>query len=302
MKKLSILPAFCLIFLFLAPGVFAQFPGGQFPAPGQPPGPAGGRDFFGEAMSDMDRAFSSAESEPSLEDAYFLGRAVAAQILASYTPYTRDQELTRYVNLICQTLVINYPKAVTFKGFYVTILDSQEFNAFATPGGHIFLTKGLVEAMTSEDILAAVIAHEIAHIILKHGLNMIKDMELTNEMGAMANRAADFAGNNAAAARLMSFRDSVASIVDTMIKNGFSQPQEFAADREAAAILAASGYDPRSIIEVLRILQRVQASQRGGFNTTHPSPADRVRNIEAAASQLRVTDTRSHRTQRFRNR
>jgi predicted Zn-dependent protease len=284
MCKLTSIPValvcFCIIFSFVTPNTHGQ-------------------DFFGDALSDMDRALNA--SEPTLEDAYYLGRAVAANIFAAYRPYTQNRELTRYVNRICQTLVINSSQPVAFKGYYVIILDSPEFNAFASPGGHIFLTRRLVEAATSEDMLAAVIAHELAHIILKHGLSMISDMSLSNEMAATADRAADFSGNSPAAQRLTFFRSSVTAIIDTMVKNGYSQPQEFAADREAIAILAASGYDPRALVDMLRILQRAQRSQGGGFNTTHPAPAQRIANVEGVARQYRIQDTRSYRVPRFRN-
>jgi predicted Zn-dependent protease len=181
------------------------------------------------------------------------------------------------------------------------ILDSPEYNAFASPGGHVFLTKRLVEAATSEDMLAAVIAHELAHIILKHGLSMISDMGLTAEMATTADRAAEFSGNSPSAQRLMIFRTSVSSIVDTMMRNGYSRPQEYAADREAVSILAASGYDPRALVDILRILQRVQRSQTGGFNATHPTPAQRIANVEGVARQYRIQDTRSYRVPRFRS-
>jgi predicted Zn-dependent protease len=157
-----------------------------------------------------------------------------------------------------------------------------------------------VEAATSEDVLAAVIAHELAHIILRHGLSMISDMGLSNEMAATADRAADFSGNSPSAQRLISFRTSVSSIIDTMMRNGYSQPQEYAADREAVAILAAAGYDPRALVDMLRILQRAQRSQTGGFNTTHPTPAQRIANVEGVARQYRIQDTRSYRVPRFR--
>ena len=253
-----------------------------------------------DAFSDMDKAFNSMDAEFTQEDAYYLGRAVAANILAVYKPYTQDPALTQYLNRICQTLVINTPQAVSFNGFHVIILDSPEYNAFATPGGHIFVTKKLVEAAASEDMLAAIIAHELAHILLKHGIAIINDMKLTDEMTAAANRAADFAGkDNAAAQRLMLFRNSVAKTIDTMLKNGYSQSQEFEADREAVTLLLKSGYDPAALQDMLKILQRVQKSQKGGFNATHPSPADRIANIENL--RYRTQDTRSYRVPRFRN-
>jgi len=290
MKKLPVL--FCLFFMLLptAPHLFGQ------PSPDTSPG---GRDFIGEALAGMERAFAEADAEPTLEDAYFLGRAVAAHIFALYPPYTRNPGLTRYVNLILQTLVINSPRPAAFRGFFAVILDSDEFNAFATPGGHIFLTRGLVEAAASEDMLAAVIAHELAHIMLDHGLGMIDEMAFLGEAAAIARRAADFAGGDPAAARLMDFRDSVSVIVETLVRNGYSQAQEFAADRKALELLAAAGYNPGALVEMLRILQQRQGSHSGGLLATHPSPAERIRNVEEALGRHRVPDTSSYRRARF---
>ena len=303
MKKLFALICFCTAFLILSPYTHAHGQAeGQAPAPAPGPGMGGwgGRDFFGEAMADMDRAFAELDSEPTLRDTYYLGRAVAAHILTLYEPYTQNPELTLYVNKIAQTLVIN-SSAAAFRGFFVMILDTPEFNAFASPGGHIFLTRGLIEQAESEDMLAAVIAHELAHIILGHGLSMVREMLIFDEMAALAGRAADFTGNTPEAQRLMGFRNSVAAIVETMVRYGYSQVQEFEADIKALELLAAAGYDPGALAEMLRILERTQPSQTGGFNSTHPTPAERIRNIEGPARQIGIPDTRSHRVQRFRD-
>jgi len=258
-----------------------------------------GFDFIDDALDRAGRAFDADALEPTLEDSYFLGRAVAAHIFATHAPYTQNPELTRYLNKIAQVLAINSPRPVAFRGYFVVILDCHSFNAFASPGGHIFLTRGLVEAATSEDMLAAAIAHEMAHIILEHGLGMIKAMSVYGEMQDIANRAAAFAGNPPAAQRLLSFRDSVSGLLEAMVKSGYSQEKEFAADRMTVELLAAAGYDPRAMVEVLQILQRMQGSRSDGFFSTHPPPADRIRNAEAAIRQLRVPDTRPHRQARF---
>ncbi|MCL2193194.1 MAG: M48 family metalloprotease [Treponema sp.] len=299
MKKMSIL--FCLVcaIFLIAPHSHGQVPfpdrtgfGGQG---------FGSRDFVGEAIARMSRTVEDMDSEPTLEDAHFLGRAVAAHIFALHRPYNQNPELTRYINKILQTLVINSSRPAAFRGYFVVVLDTPEFNAFASPGGHIFLTRGLVEAATSEDMLAAVIAHELAHVILDHGLSMIAAMSFHNEAAAVAGRAADFAGNTPQAARLMSFRDSVSVVVDALVRSGFSREQEFAADRKAVEILVASGYNPRALQDMLRILQQRQGSNTGGFFDTHPPPDERIRNIEEAIRLHRVSDTSSHRQARFAN-
>lgn len=280
-----------LIFIQTVPAE-GQQQGSNNPAPRN-----AGQNFYSDALSSMDRTFN--EPEITMEDEYYLGRAVTANILSVYKPYLANPELTRYLNLICQTIVINSSMVEIFNGYHVMILDSPEFNAFASPGGHILLTRGLVELATSEDMLAAVIAHELAHIMLKHGSHLINDMELNNEMTTMANKAADLAGRNTpAASRLMNYRNSVSAIIDTMMKNGYSQDYEYEADLEAVKILASSGYDPLALRDILKILQQVQSSQPGGFNTTHPSPKDRLANLETVNWLYRPQDS-SSRAPRF---
>jgi len=232
-------------------------------------------------------------------DTYYLGRAVAANILSVYRPYTASPEVTQYINRICQTLVINSNYPPTYNGYHVMILDSNEFNAFASPAGHIFITKRLIEMVTSEDMLAAVIAHELAHVMLRHSVTIINQSRFETEMSAMADWAAGAAArlsNNAGQA--LDFRNSVAKTVDTLMRNGYTQTQEFEADIEAVAILSRAGYDQRAMIELLRMLQR-QGLQRGGVYSTHPDPMFRISNIERY--NYPNVNTGQFRADRFRN-
>jgi len=249
--------------------------------------------------------FSTAPSDDFTPvDTYYLGRAVAANIVKTYKPYTGNQEMTNYINRICQTIVINSFRQPTYNGYFVIVLDSNEFNAFASPGGHIFITKKLIESTTSEDMLAAVIAHELAHITLRHGTSIISDTKFENEMIAMADVAA------AAAAKLspnakknLSFRDSVSKTADVMMKSGYSQTQEFEADIEAIELLSNAGYDPAALIDLLNVLQKSQGSQRNGFYSTHPLPVERIYNAERSPIRnLPARDTRQFRVPRFKNR
>jgi len=247
-------------------------------------------------FSALDRAFSDEQPLTPAEE-YYLGRAVAANILAVYKPYTVNTELTNYLNLICQSLVINSAEPALYNGYHVMVLDSRELNAFSTPGGHIFITIGLIDIVPSEDALAGIIAHEMAHIMLKHGIKMINDMKITSEADIMAQRAAAFAGNTNT--NILSFRDSVNEIFYLMIKSGYSQPQEFEADVLAVKLLADAGYSPNGLLEMLNILKTVQGEQSSGFLSTHPSSAQRIANIEGQISQYRRTDTRRFREERF---
>jgi len=248
-------------------------------------------------FSAFDKMFSD-EQPLTPEDEYYLGRAVAANILAIYKPYTVNNELTNYLNLICQALVINSAEPAVYNGYHVMVLDSRELNAFSTPGGHIFITKGLIDIVPSEDALAGIIAHEMAHVILKHGIKMINEMKITNDADIMARQAAAFAGKSNT--NILSFRDSVNEMFNLMIKSGYSQPQEFEADALAVKLLVDTGYSPNGLLEMLNILKTVQSGQSGGIFSTHPSSAQRIANIEGQISQYKVTDTRRFREERFK--
>jgi len=235
----------------------------------------------------------------TLIDAYYLGRTVAANILSAYKPYTASPEVTKYLNLICQTLAINANHPPTFNGYHVMILDSDEFNAFASPAGHIFITKRLIETATSEDMLAAVIAHEIAHVALRHSLTLISDTRLVNELSSIAGWASGVASRySGTAGQTADFRSSITKTVDILMRNGYSQSQEYEADLEAIVLLSRAGYDPRALLDLLRLLQR-QGPQISGLYTTHPSPTLRIANISRFSYPN--VNTSQYRTDRFRN-
>jgi predicted Zn-dependent protease len=269
------------VFLFLAflisPKAPAQFPGmGGFPS-----------DVF-DALSQMDSALTSAPVEYSPEDMYYLGRAVGAGVLGQYKALP-DSALTQYLNLICATIAINSPQPAGYNGYQVTILDSPDLNAFATPGGHIFICRGMVEAVDSEDALAAIIAHELAHIQLRHGIEIIQKTELARNLSEVANRAAALVVRDLGLAeRTMLFDNSVRDLVGTLLANGYSQDQEFAADDYALELLSASGYAPSGMAAVLRILEQTDLAR--GFNATHPPPLLRIVRVQNALQKYPPRD------------
>jgi len=248
----------------------------------------------------MERAFAQNDLQSTLEDQYYLGRAVAANILSIYRLYTGNPALVRYLNLICQAILINSTEIALYDGCHVAVLDSTELNAFASPGGHIFITKGLVEAAVSEDMLAAVIAHELAHIKLKHGIKMIEEMRFFADMNAVADRGFEFSGNSAGAQRLAQFRSSVSAMTNTMLRNGYSQDQEFEADREAVSLMSAAGYDPDALVAVLKVLYDNRDIGGMNLNATHPSALERVVQLDRWIGAYNVPDTRRYRSPRFR--
>ena len=251
------------------------------------------------AISNSSMAIASAAEEITPQQEYFIGRAVAANILGSYRIWNGSSALTSYVNRICGAIVINSPKPEIYNGYHVMILDSAEINAFATSGGHIFITRGLIASAKSEDALAGVIAHEIAHIQLQHSIKAIRTSRITQALMVTGVSAAGAATGYDVNEMKDIFSETVGDIVATLVNNGYSQSQEFDADNTALGLLADAGYNPSALIDMLKELDRIQRGQTGGFTKTHPTPASRVTNAEKSLSKYRVTDTSSYRRARF---
>jgi len=246
------------------------------------------------------KAVANAAEDIPPDQEYYIGRAVAANIFKSYSLWRGNPSLTAYLNRICGAIVINSSKPEIYNGYHVAILDSREINAFATSGGHILITRGLIAAAKTEDALAGVIAHEVAHIQLQHSTKAIKASRITQVLMESGAAAAGAVTGYSVKEITSVFNESVGDIVGTLVNNGYSQVQEFDADAKALSLLADAGYNPNGLIEMLMELEKTQKSSPGGFNKTHPSPEIR----RAAAEKVllvmpRITDTGSYRRSRF---
>jgi len=246
-------------------------------------------------------AIKAAAETITPEQEYYIGRAVAANILSSpsYRVYNGNPELTSYLNNICAAITINSPRPDVYNGYHVAILDTNEVNAFATSGGHIFVTRGLINAAKSEDALAGVIAHEVAHIQLQHSIKAIKTSRITQALIITGTSAAGAATGMDFNELTDVFNESVTEIFKTVVNSGYSRTQEFEADDTALSLLAKAGYNPSGLIDMLKELNSIQSKTSGGFNNTHPTPEQRITNAKKSVSKYKVPDTSSSRQERF---
>jgi predicted Zn-dependent protease len=240
----------------------------------------------------------------SPEDIYFLGRAVAADIISRYPLYKRDTTLNAYLNAICGILVINSPAKApaVFNGYHVRVLDTAEINAFASPAGHIFVTRGLVSSAPSEDALAAALAHEIAHIQLEHAAAMLadRDISLMLELNEVARQSREKAARlRPILERIDSLQESARAMGNALFTNGYSWRQEFEADIYALSLLRAAGYQASALTDLLKALQQKQSFSRRAVYSAHPSPALRINNIQSRSGG-RPVNTAVYRENRFR--
>lgn len=210
------------------------------------------------------------------EQQYYVGRGVAATILDQYEPF-RNRLATEYVNSLGQGLGLVSPQPFLYKGYRFMILDSDEINAFATPGGHIFISLGMIRLAESEDELAAILAHEITHVVLQHGMKSIKSSRITSSVVDALATTASALTDNQLVELTASFSGSVDDIAQTMVVNGYSRATEREADEGAIRILIDVGYDPYALVRVLERMEQELDPDGRDFAKTHPDPEVRIR-------------------------
>ncbi len=207
----------------------------------------------------------------SLEREIAVGQELAKQVEQSSKLVT-DPEITEYVNRIGQNLVRNSDSRVPFT---IRVIDSGEINAFALPGGFFYVDSGLILAADSEAELAAIMAHEIAHVAARHATKNMTKQQIWN----MASIPLMFVGGPAGYAIA-----EVANIVVPMSFLKFSRDSEREADMLGLQYDYAAGYDPQAFIqffERLKAQEKQKHSKIAKLFSTHPMTADRITAAQA---------------------
>ena len=212
-------------------------------------------------------------------------------IMEQYSEYDHP-ELQRYVENLGQKLA-----AASHRDnleYHFTLLDSPEVNAFALPGGYIYITRGIMAYMNSEEDLAGVLGHEIGHVTARHGVRQHGTQAVVGLVGLIATIATD---NQSAA-------DAYSQIGDALV-SGYGRNLELEADRLGAEYLARSNYDPARMLDVIGILknqerfERQRAKEEGrptrvyhGVFATHPRNDRRLQEVVHAAQKLKNDNPR----------
>jgi predicted Zn-dependent protease len=236
---------------------------------------------------------SGAAHKITEEEEYYIGRAVAANILSQY-PLWKNSEVTRYLNLIGRALVLKSERPEIFGGYHFSVLDSSEANAFSAPGGIILVTRAIVDMAGNEDELAAILAHEIQHVAAKDPLKAIKSQRM-KALGTFA--AGEAVGSSSGVLGI--FQDSVLDISGTLLQKGYSRKQEKNADLQAMELLAATGYDPKALLTMLQKVKTVEKKKAKVFSA-HPSASKRIAYVEDRLGPGPGQAGRSPRLDRFK--
>jgi predicted Zn-dependent protease len=240
-------------------------------------------------LLDSAKNAAKASKDISEPEEIAIGRELASTLLGA-APLVNDARVQRYVNnvgrwLAAQSERPNLP-------WHFGVLDAPQLNAFAVPGGTIFITRGLLERMRSEAELAGVLGHEITHVVKKHHLKAIQKGAAT----ALAGDALSMALKDKASGA----NEKLVSFGKEMYARGLDKEDEFEADRLGVVIAARAGYDAYGLPSVLQTLQAMNAEDSGLalMFKTHPAPGERLElldqkmqpTLDAYSSQPQLTE------------
>ena len=230
---------------------------------------------FGRLFDKLDRATQTVSKAPGPEQEAAVGKQWAA-ILVGASKLWDNAAAQNYVNDVGRWLSIHTERSSLEWRFGV--LDSDDINAFATPGGYIFITRGLLLRLSNEAELAGVLAHEIAHVVRSHHLRAMQNAASMKASGSLLSEYTVDRASNPAIAR------KVASGISEVLTRGLDKNDEYEADRMGVVIAARSGYDPYGLPAVLQLLGGLSPSRAelGLLFATHPTPEARLVALDKA--------------------
>jgi predicted Zn-dependent protease len=216
----------------------------------------------------------------SKEQEVAIGLQSAPQMAAEFGGLDPDESLQSDVAAIGQKVVSSSRAKDTKYEFRFRVLaDRETVNAFALPGGPIFITRALLERLENEAQLAGVLGHEAGHVVGRHAAERIAKSQLAQGLvGAVGVAASDQAGHGQQAAQL-------AQLVSQVVQMRYGRDDELQSDTLGVDFMSDAGYDPRAMLTVMEILRRASGGAGGRapeFLSTHPDPGNRQAVIQQA--------------------
>ncbi len=213
-----------------------------------------------------------------------MGLASAPQMAQQFGGISRDSRASAEVSRVGAKLVNDTDADMTPYGMHFKfhlLADDRVVNAFALPGGQIFITEALFRLLKTEAELAGVLGHEIGHVVGRHSSEQIAKSNLTNGIltAIIIGASGDGAGMDSA---------RIAQVVGQMINMRYGRADELEADRLAVLFLLQSGYEPEAMIRVMQVLRDAGGGGRQPeFMSTHPNPENRIQVIKDEIKRLR---------------
>lgn len=221
-----------------------------------------------------------------VQDDVKIGREYSGQVEKQF-PILNDFESTRYIQNVGRRLVSNIPAEFQEPAFQYSfkIVNARDINAFALPGGPMYVNRGMIEAANNEGEMAGVMAHEISHVALRHATAQATQQSnpLNQILGVGAILGGYILGGQTGAALGQ-------TLYSSLLVYPYSREYETQSDILGSQILARSNYDPRDLANMFRTIEKESGGSRGPeWLSTHPDPGNRYENINREASLLRVS-------------
>ena len=219
----------------------------------------------------------------TVEQEIALGLQAAPQMAQEFGGLDPDESAQAIVDQVGNLIVQSSPASQTPYQYDFHLLDDpQTINAFALPGGQIFITRALFDRLQTEGELAGVLGHEVGHVVARHSAEHIAKAQLTEGLTGAAVIATYDPDNPASANSAQ-----VAALIGQLINLRFGREDELESDFLGVCFINDSGYNPEELIRVMQVL--AEASQGNAppeFFSTHPNPENRIARIEAAIQNL----------------
>jgi predicted Zn-dependent protease len=211
-----------------------------------------------------------------------LGLQSAPQMAAEFGGLYQDEQVQALVKKVGQGIVQNTEvKDGPYQFDFHVLADAETVNAFAVPGGQIFITMGLLKRLKTEDQLAGVLGHEIGHVVGRHSAQQMAKQELVGGLAGAASVAlSDPNSPNGSA--------YIAQYVANLMNLKYGRDDELESDDFGVKYMIQTGRNPEAMVEVMEILAAAGGANRPAeFQSTHPSPENRVAKIKAAMAKYR---------------
>jgi beta-barrel assembly-enhancing protease len=210
-----------------------------------------------------------------------LGLQSAPQVAAEYGGESRDARASARVREVGERLVAAAVKNSPYRFQFHLLADPKVVNAFALPGGQVFITEALLRKLHTEGELAGVLGHEIGHVVGRHGAQQLAKQQLgQGVVGAIGVAAYDPNNPSRSAATAQ-----MAQLISSVVSMKYGRNDELESDKLGVRFLPQAGYDPRAMIGVMKALQSVGGGRQPEFFSTHPNPGHRIEHIQAAIEQ-----------------
>jgi len=220
----------------------------------------------------------------TVEQEIALGLQSAPDMIQQYGGQHRDPQAQAIVDRVGQKLVAAaLPGDQPYQFEFHLLADPQTINAFALPGGQVFITYALYSKLENEDQLAGILGHEIAHVIERHSAEHIAKQQLTQGLTGAAV-VASYDPNNPTGSI---GKAAMAAMIANLVNMEYGRGDELESDRRGIEYLAKAGYNPEAMIGVMEILGQAGGGRQPEFFSTHPNPENRIARIRQAIEEMR---------------